>query len=49
MVLKKSPKWIPAQLKGEKVRCRFNLPNFITVLNYFPEHCLGFFIFTKNQ
>ncbi|MBX9806445.1 MAG: energy transducer TonB [Flavobacteriaceae bacterium] len=25
-VLKKSPKWIPAQLKGEKVRCRFNLP-----------------------
>ena len=25
-VLKKSPKWIPAQLNGEKVRCRFNLP-----------------------
>ena len=25
-VLKKSPKWIPAQLKGEKVRSRFNLP-----------------------
>jgi protein TonB len=29
-IIKMMPKWIPAKLRGEIVRCKFNLPiNFI--------------------